>query len=90
MRGLGADDGNEPPPDLVELTDVQLIAEIRRLEEARRVGRERAGRMLAELHRRGRLSWPAIARETGLRQTTAYELAERYRTADDPVEGSPK
>ena len=71
---------------LADLTDDQLLAEIRRLEQVRREGREQTGRMLAELRRRGRLSWPAIARETGLRQTTAFDLVQQYGTADDGLE----
>jgi hypothetical protein len=59
---------------VVGLTDTQLVAAIRQAEQIRAVSRERTGRLLAELHVRGR-SWPAIARETGLRQTTAYEWA---------------
>lgn len=53
------------------------------------MGREETGRMLAELHRRGRLSWPVIARQTGLRKSTAYHLAQPYRTTDDVMEPPP-
>lgn len=82
MDEPGADSNTCRARDLVELTDDELIAAIQRSEEVRRAGRERSGRMLAELHRRGRLSWPAIARSTGLRQTTAYELAEPFLRPD--------
>lgn len=82
----GHDEPWQPLPDLRELSDDELIAAIQRSEEARRAGRERTGRLLAELHRRGRLSWPAISRLTGLRQTTAYELAQPFVVADDGQE----
>ena len=83
MDELGAQEGHSyRASELVELTDEELIAAIQQSEEARRTGRERSGRLLAELHRRGRLSWPAIARSTGLRQTTAYELAEPFLNPD--------
>lgn len=75
--------------DLGQLTDDELVAAIHRSEELRRAGRERTGRMLAELHRRGRLSWPAIARLTGIRQTTAYELAQPFVVADEHDESGP-
>jgi hypothetical protein len=71
------------PPDFKGLSDDELVAAILRSEEERRAGRERTGRMLAELHRRGRLSWPAIARLTGIRQTTAYDLAQPYLGPDE-------
>lgn len=64
------------------LTEEQLVVAIQQSEEVRRAGRERTGRLLAELHRRGQLSWPAIARRTGIRQTTAYELAQPYLPFD--------
>ena len=90
MGGPGAGrSGDGSAFGLADLTDEQLLVEIRRLEVARREGREQTGRMLAELRRRGRLSWPVIARETGLRQTTAYDLAQQYGTVDDGLEGPP-
>ena len=68
--------------EIAGLTDDELVTAIQQSEELRRVGRERTGRLLAELHRRGVLSWPAISRLTGIRQTTAYELAQPYMPAD--------
>jgi hypothetical protein len=56
------------------LTDAELVAAARQAERIRTVSRERSGRLLAEMHARGR-SWPQIARETGIRQTTAYGWA---------------
>ena len=85
----GADDHGRPRPagaDPRVLTEDELVAAIARSEEARRAGRERTGRLLAELYRRGRLSWPAIARRTGIRQTSAYELAQPYIVRDDQEE----
>lgn len=73
-------------PDISRLSDDELVAAIRRAEEERRAGRERTGRLLAELHRRGRLSWPAIARLTGIRQTTAYDLAQPFLAPDEGIE----
>lgn len=59
------------------LTDAELLAAVRQAERIRVTSRERAGRLLAEMHARGR-SWPQIARETGIRQTTAYGWAQPY------------
>lgn len=67
---------------MTALTEDELVVAIARSEELRRLGRERTGRLLAELYRRGRLSWPAISRITGIRQTTAYELAQPYIVVD--------
>jgi hypothetical protein len=68
--------------DITELSEDQLVEAIQRSEQLRKEGRARSGRLLAELHRRGHLSWPAIARLTGIRQTTAYELAQPYLAPD--------
>jgi hypothetical protein len=59
------------------LTDDQLIEALREPERLRSASRERTGRLLAELNARRR-SWPAIARVTGIRQTTAYDWARPY------------
>jgi hypothetical protein len=59
------------------LSDGELIVAVRQAEQIRAASRERTGRLLAELHTRG-LSWPRIARETGIRQTTAYDWAQPY------------
>lgn len=75
--------------EIAELTDEELLAAIARSEEIRQRGRERSGRLLAELHRRGRMSWATIARVTGIRQTTAYEMAEPYLTSQDGPEQPP-
>jgi hypothetical protein len=69
-------------PDVNGLSDDELVAAIRAAEVARKAGRERTGRLLAELHRRGRFSWPAVARRTGISQTTAYDLAQPFLTPD--------
>jgi hypothetical protein len=74
--------------NITELSDDQLVAAIQRSEQLRKEGRARTGRLLAELHRRGQLSWPAISRLTGIRQTTAYELAQPYLTPDADDESS--
>jgi len=67
------------------LSNDQLIDAIRQAEQIRNASRERTGRLLAELHTRG-LSWPRIARETGIRQTTAYDWAQPFLKPDDPEE----
>lgn len=67
------------------LSDEELIAAVRQAEEIRAASRERTGRLLAALHARG-LSWPRIARDTGIRQTTAYEWAQPYMLVDDRAE----
>jgi hypothetical protein len=59
------------------LTDAELLAAVRQAERIRAISRERTGRLLAEMHARGK-SWPQIARETGIRQTTAYGWAQPY------------
>ena len=60
------------------LTDAELLAAVRKAERIRAISRERTGRLLAEMHARGK-SWPQIARETGIRQTTtAYGWAQPY------------
>lgn len=58
-----------------------LIEAVGESEKIRLAARERTGRLLAELHSRG-LSWPAIAKATGMRQTTAYDIGRPY-VADD-------
>ena len=75
------------PFELGSLSDDQLVEAIRQSEAQRKAGRERTGRMLAELHRRKRLSWPAIARLTGIRQTTAYEMAAPHLSSGEGMEG---
>lgn len=80
--------GEVPSDDFTGLTDDELVAAVQRAEEIRRAGRQRTGRLLAELHRRGRLSWPAIARVTGIRQTTAYDLAQPFLVPDGEDEGT--
>jgi hypothetical protein len=93
VLGVPSSDHRDEPQlgagDLTELSDDQLVAAIQRSEQLRKEGRARTGRLLAELHRRGQLSWPAIARLTGIRQTTAYELAQPYLTTDIGDESSP-
>ena len=59
------------------LTDDEVIDAVRAAERIRAASRERTGRRLAELNARGH-SWPAIARATGIKQTTAYDWARPY------------
>jgi hypothetical protein len=58
------------------LTDAELLAAVRQAERIRSISRERTGRLLAEMHARGK-PWPQIARETGIRQTNAYGWPSR-------------
>jgi hypothetical protein len=67
------------------LSDEQLVEAIRQAEQIRAASRERTGRLLAELHARGK-SWPAIARETGIRQTTAYDWAQPFLSTEGSEE----
>lgn len=67
------------------LTDIELLDAVRQTERIRTASRERSGRLLAELHARG-MSWPAIARETRIRQTTAYGWAQHYLPPDESTE----
>ena len=64
--------------DLAGLSVDELVLAVQRSEQLRRAGRENSGRLLAELHSREGLSWPAIARLTEVRQTTAYDLARPF------------
>jgi hypothetical protein len=69
-------------------TDDELVNALRQAERIRTTSRERTGRLLAEMHARGK-SWPQISRETGIRQTTAYGWAQPYLTTceDEDREG---
>jgi hypothetical protein len=64
------------------LSDAELLAAVQQAERIRSASRERTGRLLAEMHARGK-SWPQISRETGIRQTTAYGWAQPYLTEGD-------
>jgi hypothetical protein len=59
------------------LTDDEVIEAVKEAERIRSASRERTGRLLAELNARG-LSWPAIARVTGIKQTTAYDWSRPH------------
>jgi hypothetical protein len=64
------------------LNDDELLSALHQAERIRSTSRERTGRLLAEMHARGK-SWPQISRETGIRQTTAYGWAQPYLTAGE-------
>ncbi|MBW0101400.1 hypothetical protein [Pseudonocardia sp. KRD291] len=76
--------------DLAAMSVDELVSAVQHSEQLRRAGRENSGRLLAELHSREGLSWPAIARLTEIRQTTAYDLARPFLDVtsgdDDPSE----
>lgn len=67
--------------DLTALSQDELIAAARRVEATRDETLQWSGRVLATLHDRHRLSWPAIARLTGIPQSTAHRRAQPYLTA---------
>ncbi|WP_219415174.1 hypothetical protein [Pseudonocardia nigra] len=76
--------------DLGEMTDDELIAAAKASGSVHRSGPERTGRLLAELYRRDRLSWPKIAELTGIGQTTAYNWARPHLPPDEGDERSPR
>lgn len=55
----------------------EVINGAQEVELIRQATAEQSGRLLAELHRRG-LSWPEIARRTGIPQSTAHWRAQDY------------
>src|SRR3954470_10559573 len=59
------------------LTDNEVLEAVKEAERIRSASRDRTGRLLAELNARGH-SWPAIARATGIKQTTAYDWARPF------------
>lgn len=71
-----------PPVGLGDLSREELIAAVRMLEAERAESLNRSGRMLAELHDRHGLSWPAIADVTGISQTTAYRRATPFLASE--------
>jgi len=64
-----------------DMSDDDLRSAVQQSERIREASRRRTGRLLAEMHSRG-MSWPAIARTTGIRQTTAYDWARIYLNED--------
>ncbi len=65
--------------DVAALTEDELVKAARLSDELRRTTPERTGRLVAELHRRGKVwTWPVIARETSIPQTTVYEAARAF------------
>jgi hypothetical protein len=67
--------------DLSALSQDELIATARRVEATRDDTLQWSGRLLAALHDVHGLSWPAIARLTGIPQSTAHRRAQPYLTA---------
>jgi IclR-like helix-turn-helix domain-containing protein len=72
--------------DLSALSQDELVAATRRVEATRDDTLQWSGRLLAALHDTHQLSWPAIARLTGIPQSTAHRRAQPYLTAG-PDEG---
>jgi DNA-directed RNA polymerase specialized sigma24 family protein len=73
--------------DLGGMSQAELIAAVRKVEDERAESLNLSGRMLATLHDVHRLSWPSIARLTGISQSTAHRRAQPYLTAEDPEGG---
>lgn len=73
--------------DLSALSQDELISAARRVEGIRDETLGWSGRLLAALHDVHGLSWPAIARLTGIPQSTAHRRAQHYLTAG-PDEGA--
>ncbi|MGH3586286.1 MAG: helix-turn-helix domain-containing protein [Pseudonocardia sp.] len=72
--------------DLSALSQAELVAAAQRVEATRDETLKWSGRLLAALHDTHQLSWPAIARMTGIPQSTAHRRAQSYLTAG-PDEG---
>lgn len=64
--------------DLSKADDETLLAGIRDAEMTYAKAQEWSGKLIAELKRRGTLSWPAIARETGVPHPTLIRRAKPY------------
>ncbi|MHA6619659.1 helix-turn-helix domain-containing protein [Pseudonocardia sp. DLS-67] len=73
--------------DLSALSQDELVDAARRVEATRDETLQWSGRLLAALHDTHQLSWPAIARLTGIPQSTAHRRAQPYLTAG-PDEGA--
>jgi hypothetical protein len=69
------------------MSQAELVAAVRKVESDREESLRLSGRLLATLHDVHGLSWPLIARLTGISQSTAHRRAQPYLSADDP-EGS--
>jgi DNA-directed RNA polymerase specialized sigma24 family protein len=66
------------------MSQAELIAAVRRVESDRAESLQLSGRLLAALHDVHGLSWPAIARLTGISQSTAHRRAQPYLTVGEP------
>jgi hypothetical protein len=75
--------------DLSVLSQDDLIMAARRVESMRDETLRWSGRLLAALHDLHGLSWPAIARLTGIPQSTAHRRAGPYLNAADPDGAAP-
>jgi DNA repair protein RadC len=66
------------------MSQAELIAAIRKVESDRDESLRLSGRLLAALHDLHGLSWPQIAKLTGISQSTAHRRAQPYLTAEGP------
>lgn len=66
------------------MSQAELIAAIRKVETERDESLRVSGRLLAALHDLHGLSWPQIAKLTGISQSTAHRRAQPYLTTEEP------
>lgn len=64
------------------MSQAELISAVRRVESDRVESLRLSGRLLAALHDQHGLSWPAIARLTGISQSTAHRRAGPFLRAE--------
>lgn len=69
--------------DLAEADEETLIAGVRDAEWMSDQAPKWSGKLIAELKRRGNLSWPAMERATGVSKGTLIRRAKPYLTADE-------
>jgi DNA-directed RNA polymerase specialized sigma24 family protein len=78
ISGKGPQHSVSAVSDLDGFTRDELVAAVRRVESDRQESIRLSGQMLAALHDTHGLSWPAIAKLTGITQSTAHRRAQRY------------
>lgn len=76
--------------DVDSLADDELVKLIRTWAELRKAAPDRLGRAIATLYQRDRLSWPEIARRTGVPAMTAHNWARPHLPPDSGPELGPR
>jgi DNA-directed RNA polymerase specialized sigma24 family protein len=66
------------------MPQAELVAAIQKVETDRDESLKLSGRLLAALHDLHGLSWPQIAKLTGIPQSTAHRRAQPYLTTEGP------